>query len=345
MKKPANIVILVLVLGVGGAALMITLFARHGFTDVSEAVAAAGWGVVAVLAFHLVPLFFDVLGWQAVLPPENRLPYLALYKIRWIGDSVSSMLPVAQVGGEIVRVRLAAARGVPTPIAAASVLVGMTVSLVTQIVFTLSGMMVLTFESGTHNVLWPTITATFVFLCAIAGFFAVQHYGIFRMIGAIIAHLVKGKEWQGLAARGATLDQAVRDLYKERRRVLMCCVWTMMVWMTGAIEVFISFKALGLQGGYGDAYALESMSQFLRSAAFLVPGALGVQEGGYVVVGGMLGYSPADCMALALIRRVRELAFGVPGVLAWQWTEGFAWFKRRSVARSAVGEPALNKAP
>ena len=79
------------------------------------------------------------------------------------------------------------------------------------------------------------------------------------------------------------------------------------------------------------------MAQGIRSAAFLVPGALGVQEGGYVIVGGWLGISPADCMALALIRRMRELAFGVPGVISWQWLEGFAWWKRRALGRPAAG--------
>src|SRR5215470_8541827 len=86
MKKPANIVLLVLALGVGGAALMVALFARHGFADVSQAVAAAGWGVFAVLAFHLVPLFFDVLGWRALIPHPHRLAISRLLLIRWIGD-------------------------------------------------------------------------------------------------------------------------------------------------------------------------------------------------------------------------------------------------------------------
>ena len=57
------------------------------------------------------------------------------------------------------------------------------------------------------------------------------------------------------------------------------------------------------------------------AAAFLVPGALGAQEGGFLLVGTLLSLPAEGALALALTRRVRELAFGIPGILAWQWFE------------------------
>jgi uncharacterized membrane protein YbhN (UPF0104 family) len=53
-----------------------------------------------------------------------------------------------------------------------------------------------------------------------------------------------------------------------------------------------------------------------------VPGALGVLEGGIVVFGALFGL-PADmALAISLSKRVRELALGLPGLMAWQWVEG-----------------------
>ena len=70
---------------------------------------------------------------------------------------------------------------------------------------------------------------------------------------------------------------------------------------------------------------------------FFVPGALGIQEGGYVVVGRLLGIPAEMGLALALIRRVRELAFGIPGLIAWQIIEGSqAW--KNTTARIASAE-------
>ena len=74
--------------------------------------------------------------------------------------------------------------------------------------------------------------------------------------------------------------------------------------------------------GLVDAFVLESLSSGVRAAAFLVPGALGALEGGFILFGHIFGL-PADvALAISLSKRVRELALGVPGLILWQWVEG-----------------------
>jgi hypothetical protein len=63
---------------------------------------------------------------------------------------------------------------------------------------------------------------------------------------------------------------------------------------------------------------IESLIQAVSSAAFFVPGALGVQEGGFILIGGALGLSPPTSLALAGARRIRDLLIFLPGLLAWQ---------------------------
>jgi hypothetical protein len=46
-----------------------------------------------------------------------------------------------------------------------------------------------------------------------------------------------------------------------------------------------------------------------------------VQEGGYVLICSLFGVAPAEALALSLIRRVREIALGAPGLVLWQWAE------------------------
>jgi hypothetical protein len=67
---------------------------------------------------------------------------------------------------------------------------------------------------------------------------------------------------------------------------------------------------------------LESLIQAVRSAAFFMPGALGVQEGGLILLGAVVGLGPEVALALSLIKRIRELAVGLPALLAWQMVEG-----------------------
>ena len=73
--------------------------------------------------------------------------------------------------------------------------------------------------------------------------------------------------------------------------------------------------------------------------AFAVPGALGVQEGGYVMLGRVVGLGPETALALSLAKRVRELVLGVPGLIAWQLDAAASVIE--SAARGAAGMSAL----
>jgi putative membrane protein len=284
----------------------------------------------------------DAMGWRALIAKPDRLPYPRLLQLRWIGDSVSAMLPVAQVGGEVVRVRLAAARGMRLPVAAASVIAGMTVCVVTQVIFTLSGLLLLILRTGRSNLLWPVLGGTLVFAAAIAGFYAVQRIGIFRILAGMVRYVLRSEAWSKMLSNGEVLDAELRALYQRRRALVESALWNLGVWATGAVEVWIALRALGVQATYADAFILESASQFIRSAFFLVPGALGVQEAGYVGIGEMLGIDPRTALALALIRRAREVAFGIPGVIAWQVAEGKHWLRRRALSTPA---PVIEQSP
>ncbi len=77
---------------------------------------------------------------------------------------------------------------------------------------------------------------------------------------------------------------------------------------------------------------LNSLAVALRSAAFVVPGGLGVQEGGYVAVGALLGLPPDVMLAVSLATRLGELIEGLPGLLAWHFAEGGAYWCRRRQA-------------
>jgi uncharacterized membrane protein YbhN (UPF0104 family) len=80
---------------------------------------------------------------------------------------------------------------------------------------------------------------------------------------------------------------------------------------------------------------LESLGQAIRGAAFAVPGALGVQEGGYLLLAPVVGLSPEAALALSLIKRARELLLGVPGLIYLHFSER-GW--RLSAARLQTTE-------
>src|SRR6266513_2127156 len=129
-------------------------------------------------------------------------------------------------------------------------------------------------------------------------------------------------EWQSLIESGAALDETVRSLYGRRRAAIACCGWTILSLILNSGEIYIALWALNLHATIANAIILQSMALTIRSVAFPVPGGLGVQEGGYVLVGNLLGIPGETAFALSLIARVRELALGIPGLIAWQLIEG-----------------------
>jgi len=348
MKIPRKVGTVILLGSLLGLAIFLYLIMRQGVGDIAQAFAKAGWGLTLVLLAHCLNRLCDALSWRALVPAENRPPIWRFVLYHWVGDSVSSLLPVAQVGGEVLRVRFlskatgADGRPVPLKVATSSVLVGMTVSLATQILFLLAGLAVLVVVTGQHGLTIPILLAAGISLLCAGGFYAVQRTGIFKFACRIISHVAAKSDWEGLASRGAELDQDIRECYSRRSAILASALWHMATWMSGALEVWAALWALHLPASFTDAFILESLNQGIRSAAFLVPGALGFQEGGYVGIGKVLGIAAADALALSLLRRARELVFGIPGVIAWQWLEGHRFWFRRPLPRLAP-EPASDK--
>src|SRR5437762_13964119 len=163
MKALGKIHITVWLLGLAGAALFTLLLIRQGLPPVGAAFAAAGWAIAAVVAFHLaVPVFLDALAWWILFPKSERPALIQLLSMRWIGESVSTLVPSAAVGGDLVRARLVAINGAPLPIAASTVLVDLTLGVFTQAAFTVLGVVLLVGATGQKNFVRPTLVGTFI---------------------------------------------------------------------------------------------------------------------------------------------------------------------------------------
>jgi hypothetical protein len=86
---------------------------------------------------------------------------------------------------------------------------------------------------------------------------------------------------------------------------------------------------------FGTALVIESLVYALRTVAFVVPNAVGVKEGAYVLLGGAFGLSPEMALALSLLKRARDLTIGLPVLAWWQIVEG-GRLSRRLADRSAA---------
>jgi putative membrane protein len=332
MKTGGKLKLTFFLLGFAGAALFTVLLIRQGVMSVGTAVATAGWAVVAIAAFHFIPIFLDATAWYVLFPKVVRPRLQSLFWMRWIGESISNLVPSAAVGGDIVRARLATITGTPMAAAAASVIVDVTLGVVVQIAFTLLGLVLLVHATGRSSLVGPTLIGAVLGVLAIAGFYVAQRLGMFRFVSVIITRLVKSKEWSSLVQSGETLDQTVREIYGRRRGVIACCIVTIVSLIGSSGEIYIALAALGLHPTFWNAVILQSMAMTVKSAAFPVPGQLGVQESGYLVIGNLLGIPGETAFAISLLARFRDLLVGIPALLLWQIIEGRRLLRAEPVA-------------
>jgi len=332
MKAPGKIQVTVWLFGLAGAALFTGLLIHQGVGQVLDAFATGEWAIMGIVVYHLIPIFLDALAWWVLFPNPDRPPMLRLFWMRWIGESVSTLVPSAAVGGDIVRARLAAIRGVPLRIAAGTVLVDLTLGIFIQAGFALLGLVLLVDLTGKTSFVRPTLIGIVIALFAFAGFYFVQRVGMFRFIGRIVSRLADSSDWNSLVQGGDTLDRTIRTLYARRRGVVGCCAWTIASLVIGSGEIWLALWILDLPDSFLNALILQSMVLTIRSAAFPVPAGLGVQEGGYLVVGNLLGISGEGAFALALVARAREIGLGIPGLISWQVIEGRRLLRARLAA-------------
>src|SRR5690606_19500502 len=122
-----------------GLGAIVFLVAWNGVDTVGHAIASGGWALL-LLSFYVV---FDLAGgtfsWR-LLFARGRTPRLShALEAAWMGSAVNSLLPVASVGGEVVRARQVMRQGTPGPEAAASVIVDKTVQALTVLIWGLVG--------------------------------------------------------------------------------------------------------------------------------------------------------------------------------------------------------------
>lgn len=332
MRAPGKIRFTIYVLAFAGAALFTALLIHQGVGQVLDAFATGEWGILGVVVFHLIPLFLDTIAWWVLFPRSDRLPLRQLFWMRWIGESISALVPSAAIGGDIVRARLAAIHGASLPVAAGTVLVDITLGIFVQAGFTLLGLVLLVTATGKNSFVGPTLIGIVIALFAFAGFYFVQRVGIFRFLARIISRLAGSSDWQSLVQGGDTLDRTVRSLYARRGAVLSCSACTIASLVVGSGEIWLALWFLDLPDSFLNALILQSMVLTIRSAAFAVPAGLGVQEGGYLVVGSLLGISGDGAFALSLVSRAREIGLGIPALIAWQVIEARRLLRTRAAA-------------
>lgn len=305
-----------------GLAVMVFLVIREGAQSIASLLRHAGWLLLLLVPLHAGPLLLDVMGWRVLILGRSRIR--ALFLIASIREAINRLLPVANVGGELVGIHLLARQGISGTTAATSVIVETLLILVAQYLFLTLGVACLLQITG-------SIKATGALLIAVAGglpvilllIWLLRTGAFFRAIERLASRLLSSSDkTSSLLSKLAHLDTAIRELTAAHGRLARAIVWQLAGLISGCSEIWLALRWLGHPVSLAAALTLESLTLAARSLVFVAPAGLGVQEAGLVGVGHVLGLGSDVAIALSLAKRMREILFGLPALAAWQWTTG-----------------------
>lgn len=303
---------------IAGLSFAAALVSHCGFSEVAHALFAIRWtGFVTIVAYRLAEVALLGLGWY-LLTPESA-PIMAFVWGRLARDSGSELLPLSQLGGFAIGARMLALLGVPGAVAIASTIVDVTLEVLGQLGYAALGLGILSAQKpNSHIIVGAAFGLVIAFLTIIA-FILVQRHGFGRLerIARGIAH-----RWvKAIGLESAPIHDAIQEIYHRAVALRIAGFLHLVAWVASGVEAWIALRLMGIGLSIGSVIVIESLLYAIRSAAFAVPNALGVQEGAYIMLGALFGLSPEAALALSLLKRARDLVIGVPTLIAWEILE------------------------
>jgi len=273
------------------------------------------WRFILIFLPYPLVFFFDTLGWRYTFERTIPMGLLRLVRIQIIGKAVNVITPLAPIGGEPIKAYLLQRGGIPLPEGLASVVISRTVATIAQGLFILGITGVVFISLGLPHPLMKAVSAVLLAGGVLVGaFLLVQTRGLFSGLLGMARRLKLGFAF--LEEEVRDLDRRIGGYYRHRKgRFVLSLTFHVLSWLVEGLEVSVLLMLLDLPGSFTIALGIAAFSSAIRAASFVIPGSLGIQEGGNVFTFVSFGFSPEAAMAFSILRRIRELGWSAVGWL------------------------------
>jgi putative membrane protein len=308
-----------------GLALLAALVAAEGWSGIVDAFQRAGWALLLVVPARVVTQVLDVRSWRLLLAPFDpgrAAGPLFLLWVAFVREAVNRLLPVANIGGEVVGVRLAGLRVADTAGVAASVVVEVLLTIVVLYLFCGAGAVLMLKLAAGPGLVGVVVAGLALSLpLPLLAWWLLRHGAPFARLERWALRLLGRHGAGALHLDGAAIDAAIGRLFRQRGRLAEASLWSLLAYVLGTFETWFALALLGHPVGVQAALAIEALTQAVRHAGFMVPAGLGVQEAAVLLFGQLAGVGGEVALSLALVKRMREIATGLPALVSWQWFE------------------------
>lgn len=310
-----------------GLALLGVIAAETDLGAALDLVGQTGWGLALVLAIYVLGFAGDVATALLTLRAMPLSPgwYGRMWLVRMLGEAFNYTLPAGGMGGEPVKaVLLNRHFAVPFHDGAASLFLTKTINVMALVVFLAIGFGLMSasdsFSAADRLIAGLGLAAL---AAGIAGFFVVQRYGLSSAAVRRVPRWAGGGDrLAGLVAVLGEVEARFVAFYAAgHARLPAALAIAFCVWVTGVAEIYVTLAWLGHPVSWQEAWVIEAAAQLVRAGTFFIPASIGAQEGAFLLVCTTVTGSPTLGVAVALVRRLREilwfgLGFAVGPVLS-----------------------------
>ncbi|MEE9173089.1 MAG: flippase-like domain-containing protein [candidate division NC10 bacterium] len=292
-----------------GLVLFVWILGHVGLEETLAEIRQVGWSFPLLLLPSLLMALLFSLAWRSTLPNEVSLP--SLFLIRAAGEAVNIITPLAYLGGEPLKASLLRRLDVPLTDGLASVVVTKTAAAFGYCLLIFVGVATaLVGTQSSSSALVGGIGAGLFLAFSLVILYYSQRRGMFSLLHRLAYRLgVRGEAWLGKRESLEILDSKIQNMYQDSKRLSACLLFSFLGWLTTVLETYVFLWALGTPVDLVTAIVIQALVLGVKAAAFFIPGSLGAQEGGNLLIFLGLGMSGEVAMAYSLLRRARQVTF------------------------------------
>jgi uncharacterized protein (TIRG00374 family) len=306
---------LFLLLGIGLLAVVLT---QINLARVRTYLHEMGWAFPLIFLPYCVVYLCDTLGWRLVFGPSFSISFHTLFFTRIGGEAINNITPFAYLGGEPLKAYMLTRFHIPMVEGmAASIIAKLLISIAQLLFVILGGTLAMSYLAARPDLLWPLVIVIIGGGILLAGLAYGLKTGLFSLLYRLLDRwkLTSSflERWREHLRQ---LDETIARFYQRYPLRLLTSLGIHFVgWVIGAFEVFAIFYAVDLPISFAQALAIEALASVIKGLAFFIPGGLGAQEGGNVLIFALFGFSSSLGFTFSIVRRMRELLWIMLGLV------------------------------
>jgi uncharacterized protein (TIRG00374 family) len=295
-----------------GVVVLAFVLAEIDLAKVAIHVTKVGCGILVLVGIYFIAFAIDSITWQMTIQgvPLNPLWAYRVWKLRMVGESFNAVIPAGGMGGEPVKaVMLKTHYGVDYREGTASLILAKTVNMMALVIFLIGGFALMT-QARALPQAYEVVAGVglLAFGLGVFLFFVIQRLSITSLTGTWISRWRFARRIEDILHHIHDMDDRLVYFYTEARgRFAGALVLALVNWLLGAVEIYYTLVFLDNPITWAEAWIIEAVAQMVRTGAFFIPAAIGVQEGAFLLVCGAITGSPPVGLAVAAVRRIREI--------------------------------------